>query len=75
MLKILKILYLHSLIISLCFACRSNNSQEQTTTATQQAADTASTGSATRQDPKTILFFGNSLTAGYGLEPLKPFLH
>ena len=53
-------------------ACQSAN--EQTNTATKEDATVANTASAdsTRQATqaeKTILFFGNSLTAGYGLDP------
>ncbi len=56
----------------ICFtiiSCNNNNSKkvkEQTKSSTNTSADS----SAKR---KTILFFGNSITAGYGLEPNEAF--
>ncbi|HEV7346953.1 arylesterase [Telluribacter sp.] len=47
-----------------------NNKQEA---AVQQPAATQSDSSAAEQPIKTILFFGNSLTAGYGLESSEAF--
>ena len=73
MIKILKILYFHSLIVFLCVACQSGNTDKQKTAASQPAADSSATQRATESAPKTILFFGNSLTAGYGLEPSEAF--
>jgi acyl-CoA thioesterase-1 len=73
MIKILKILYFHSLLICLCVACQSNNTDKQNTSTAQQSAETPSAPSAADAAPKTILFFGNSITAGYGLEPSQAF--
>jgi acyl-CoA thioesterase-1 len=73
MIKILKKLCFYSLIVSLCFACQSNNADKQNTAAAQPATDTSSSQAASDVAPKTILFFGNSLTAGYGLEPSEAF--
>lgn len=47
------------------------NSATETATVDQSADSTAASPSET--DTKTILFFGNSLTAGYGLEPSLAF--
>jgi acyl-CoA thioesterase-1 len=59
-------------IILMIFACHNNN-----TTATTPSTDTpATTNPATTAPPdnrKTIVFFGNSLTAGYGLDPDQSF--
>lgn len=48
-----------------------------TKTATQPAASSAATSPKPSQDPastkKTVLFFGNSLAAGYGVEPSQAF--
>ena len=44
-----------------------NGQQNSTGTAT------AATETAKKEETKTILFFGNSLTAGYGLEPAQAF--
>ncbi|MDO1450397.1 arylesterase [Rhodocytophaga aerolata] len=73
MIKLVKTLYFYSLLGCLCTACQSTNSEEQTTATTQQTKDTVSTKTASKAEPKTILFFGNSLTAGYGLEPSQAF--
>jgi acyl-CoA thioesterase-1 len=73
MIKILKILYFHSLLICLCVACQSNNTDKQNTSTAQQSVETPSAPSAADAAPKTILFFGNSITAGYGLEPSQAF--
>ena len=57
-----------------CWTASCQSANEQTNTATKDDATAASTASADsiQQDSpaeKTILFFGNSLTAGYGLDP------
>jgi len=57
--------------IVLLAACGSNNTDKQTAPAEQKrekTTDTANTGNA-----KNILFYGNSLTAGYGVEPSEAF--
>ncbi|RIW13979.1 arylesterase [Algoriphagus lacus] len=60
--------FLLSLIISVALlgACGSSTEQKQSETAT---ADSTQVKSA----QKTILFFGNSLTAGYGIDPEDAF--
>lgn len=73
MIKSRNLFYFYSLICLLCFACQSNNTDGQNTTVAKQTADTTSTQTAAKSGPKTILFFGNSLTAGYGLEPSQAF--
>lgn len=53
-----------------CSQTDSNNQAE----AVQTPADgQAATQTARKEEVKTILFFGNSLTAGYGLEPSQAF--
>jgi len=57
--------------IVLLAACGSNNTDKQTAPAEQKrekTTDTANTGNA-----KNVLFYGNSLTAGYGVEPSEAF--
>jgi acyl-CoA thioesterase I len=51
-----------------CFSCSQNKPAEKEVS-TNAVADSASK----RVTKKTILFFGNSLTAGYGLEPSQAF--
>jgi acyl-CoA thioesterase-1 len=53
----------------LLFACR-NESKNSNNTPAQEATQKAATAN---QPVKTILFFGNSLTAGYGLDPTQAF--
>ncbi len=64
-------------IISLSLqACSSDSQKEQATqSANAPAATTASApaSSSTAAGKKTILFYGNSLTAGYGLDPAQAF--
>lgn len=62
------------LAISLaCYSCQPNseNKQDASEQTQQQAATNAENNQ--KQSPKTILFFGNSLTAGYGLDPSQAF--
>ena len=64
-----KIVLLNLFICFTIISCNNNNSEkvnEQTKSSTNRTADS----SAKR---KTILFFGNSLTAGYGLDPNEAF--
>jgi len=49
-------------------ACSDNK-----TTETTQGSATASSDTAAQNSEPTILFFGNSLTAGYGVEPSEAF--
>jgi len=48
-------------------------SEDSNKSATQNEQAKSSTTTATAQPVKTILFFGNSLTAGYGLDPSESF--
>ncbi|MCB0687028.1 MAG: arylesterase [Saprospiraceae bacterium] len=56
------------LMISLFFAC-----QPKKTAPTNAENNTPSTSTERRENQKVILFFGNSLTAGYGLEESQSF--
>lgn len=64
---------LNILLISLCtsflFACNGNSRQDNSEESVSESAATApeSAGS-DEEEEKVILFFGNSLTAGYGLD-------
>lgn len=75
--RILKIQLLSLFLLSVLWGCDSGNNQTETRQKRKEAA-TAETGSA-RQSPeqpsgeKIILFYGNSLTAGYGIEPSQAF--
>jgi acyl-CoA thioesterase-1 len=77
MFKIHKILWLYTVVSLFCWSCDSSNKEgEQTTSntsASTQKKDTTATSAQASAGPKTILFFGNSLTAGYGLEPSEAF--
>ncbi|HEX6180920.1 MAG TPA: arylesterase, partial [Chitinophagaceae bacterium] len=57
------------LIMSLLTACSDNQQQADKTVDNTQAKDSVVTNTAS----KTIVFFGNSLTAGYGIEPTQAF--
>jgi acyl-CoA thioesterase-1 len=57
----------------LCAACQSNTTDKQNTNTAQPSVETPSVPGAADAAPKTILFFGNSITAGYGLEPSQAF--
>ncbi|NJL15430.1 MAG: arylesterase [Microscillaceae bacterium] len=65
--------YFYSLLFGISFllwACQDSN----TTNAEKAAAQDASAGTASaKQAPANIVFFGNSLTAGYGLDPEEAF--
>lgn len=50
-----------------------NNKQETNSTDTVQAGSTADSGKVAVSSVKNIVFFGNSLTAGYGVEPTEAF--
>ena len=50
-------------------ACSNSESSSQNETASKEAVDSADSGDSS-PSTKNILFFGNSLTAGYGLEDL-----
>ena len=55
--------------LSLLTACSDNQQQADKTVENTQAKDSVVTNTAS----KTIVFFGNSLTAGYGIEPTQAF--
>ncbi|GHB88406.1 arylesterase [Persicitalea jodogahamensis] len=58
------------LCLMACLAsCSGNKSTETTQQATTSRSDTANA----EKSASTILFFGNSLTAGYGVEPSEAF--
>ena len=52
-------------------ACNSQNNTEQAKTSDQKTTEGA--GNATTKSKKIIIFYGNSLTAGYGLDPAQAF--
>jgi acyl-CoA thioesterase I len=57
-------------------ACSSNTEQQQNdqpASATTSPAASASVSATAANGKKTILFYGNSLTAGYGLDPAQAF--
>ncbi len=64
-------------LLLLTFACNHPEKQAPTTTATPDTTATTNPASATINPApatkKTILFFGNSLTAGYGVSPTEAF--
>ncbi|MEZ4776639.1 MAG: arylesterase [Bacteroidia bacterium] len=57
---------------ALLFACNSPEKQTETTDQ-NKPSDTLSANSTVQTDKPVILFFGNSLTAGYGLELSQAF--
>jgi len=63
-----KIAFINLFICIAIISCNNNN--EKVTVQTQPSANTSADSSAKL---KTILFFGNSITAGYGLEPDEAF--
>lgn len=60
-----------SIILFLAFTTSCDTSKKQSSEQNAEAATKASNAQNTAT--KTILFFGNSLTAGYGLEPSESF--
>ena len=73
--KIQNIYWLMVITVLFYWGCQSNNEGEQKNSAstTVQKKDTTTIAAQSSAAPKTILFFGNSLTAGYGLEPSQAF--
>ncbi|HYF31089.1 MAG TPA: arylesterase [Chitinophagaceae bacterium] len=67
----MKIKGLFTILLVSIISCTENNKSAE------QSADTAKTNtkdtSVTNEAVKTIVFFGNSLTAGYGLDPSEAF--
>jgi acyl-CoA thioesterase-1 len=69
----MKINYISAVIaFLLALGCGSNQDKPATEENKQQANADSTTG-AQASDEKNIIFFGNSLTAGYGLEPTEAF--
>ena len=69
---------LNILFLSICtswlFGCNADTSEKnQEPVATESANATTSGPSEEEQEEKVILFFGNSLTAGYGIDPSESF--
>jgi len=60
--------YMATAVVVLCFVLGCNNTK---TSDTQKNSSASNTDSAVKM--KTIVFFGNSLTAGYGLSPSEAF--
>ncbi len=63
-----KTLYL--LFLAVVVSCSSNNNKKATNESNQVLKDTSTS---TVSKKKTILFFGNSLTAGYGVDPSEAY--
>ena len=57
-----------ALILSAFFIFSCNNNKQTSSANDKERKDTASAGKI-----KTVVFFGNSLTAGYGIEPAQAF--
>ena len=66
----MKIKGIFAFILPLFISC--NNNQQPAGTATMDTTGTKDT-TVTNTAVKTIVFFGNSLTAGYGIEPAQAF--
>jgi acyl-CoA thioesterase I len=67
-----KLLFLAGFLLALTTAC-SNNSEEKQTEQTTATTSVTSAPASNTTGKKTILFYGNSLTAGYGLDPAQAF--
>lgn len=67
------ILMLATAALATLAACGNNSTSEATAEQQSQAGATTEGNTAETDRVKTILFFGNSLTAGYGLEPDQAF--
>lgn len=63
------------LALMLCVSCQSGSEKNQATsdTAGKSTDSTAKNSTFSTTKTQTILFFGNSLTAGYGLDPAQAF--
>jgi len=69
--------YLFILCLFSIFSCGDTSStteKKSTTTAPTKATEAAPKPAATITSKKTIVFFGNSLTAAYGLDPSQGFV-
>lgn len=71
-LKIIRDLF-YTAFISLVFVSCQTNTDTKQDSAKNTQQPTAQADASQPQSPKTILFFGNSLTAGYGLDPSEAF--
>lgn len=60
-----------AIALGFCVACSSQNSDQKTNGAGQPTDKGAS--ATTTKSKKVIVFYGNSLTAGYGLDPAQAF--
>jgi acyl-CoA thioesterase-1 len=58
--------------VLLGFSCQPSAKEQQSTATPEQPVDSAAQNTIPAKT-KTILFFGNSLTAGYGLDPAQAF--
>ena len=63
-------LFLYGWMVILLFSC-GNNAEKQNTPAEQKKEQRKATAGA--EKTKTIVFYGNSLTAGYGVDPSEAF--
>ena len=61
-----------TVLIPLTYACTSSSSSEQDDS-TITATSSEDTDESEEKTQKTILFFGNSITAGYGLDPSEAY--
>lgn len=66
--KLLTFFFLHLLMVM--FACNQSDSKKSDTVASDSTRVVTTDAS---QKVKTIIFFGNSLTAGYGVDPSEAF--
>lgn len=64
---------LFALLIAFAFSISCSNSPDATTSGENTDASTKEPDSGTEKRKKVLLFFGNSLTAGYGLESSESF--
>jgi acyl-CoA thioesterase I len=74
MLKFIKRFYIASVLSIACFSCQQgteNGNKQESNEQTQKQATSSPNNK--KELVKTILFFGNSLTAGYGLDPSQAF--
>ena len=67
-----KYLLVGVLVLALLSSCGNNNSDEKTKETNKQKREQLP-GEAGKEKGKTIVFFGNSLTAGYGVDPSEAF--
>lgn len=61
------------LLLSVVAGCGSSDTKTGSATETTTPATTSAPQTAATSTKKTILFYGNSLTAGYGVEPTQAF--